>query len=146
MGFLRQEYWSGLSFPSPGDLPNPGVKPTSPALAGRFLMAEPPGKPTGIFAPEQKMDLFYRLWQSFIVEFSFDYGCHTHFTDEETQAQRGCKTFLQLHCWPRTQHPMLCSWLSPPCHAIFRVETHSGACKACFGLVLPCFGYLGWKL
>ena len=32
MGFSRQEYWSGLPFPSPGDLPNPGIKPTSPAL------------------------------------------------------------------------------------------------------------------
>ena len=40
MGFSRQEYWSGLPFPSPGDLPNPGIKPTSlasPALAGRFF-------------------------------------------------------------------------------------------------------------
>ena len=32
MGFSRQDYWSGLSFPSPGDLPNPGIKPGSPAL------------------------------------------------------------------------------------------------------------------
>ena len=40
MGFPRQEYWSGLPFPSPGDLPDPGIKPaslTSPALAGRFF-------------------------------------------------------------------------------------------------------------
>ena len=44
MGFPRQEYWSGLPFPSPGDLPDSGVKPTSPALAGGFLTAEPPGK------------------------------------------------------------------------------------------------------
>ena len=44
MGFLRQEYWSGLPFPSPGDLPNPGIKPTSPALAGGFFTTEPPGK------------------------------------------------------------------------------------------------------
>jgi len=43
MRFPRQEYWSGL--PSPGDLPDPGIKPMSPALAGRFLMNEPPGKP-----------------------------------------------------------------------------------------------------
>ena len=45
MGFLRQEYWSGLPFPSPGDLPNPGIKPLSSALAGGFFAAEPPGKP-----------------------------------------------------------------------------------------------------
>ena len=45
MGFPRQEYWSGLSFPSPGDLPNPGIKPKSPVLAGQFFTTEPPGKP-----------------------------------------------------------------------------------------------------
>ena len=37
MGFPRQEYWSGLSFPSPGHLPNPGMEPASPALAGGFF-------------------------------------------------------------------------------------------------------------
>ena len=47
MGFSRQQYWSGLPFPSPGDLPDPGIEPTSPslALAGRFFTAEPPRKP-----------------------------------------------------------------------------------------------------
>ena len=47
MGFPRQEYWSGLPFPSLGDLRNPGIKPTflaSPALAGGFLTTEPPSK------------------------------------------------------------------------------------------------------
>ena len=43
MGFSRQEYWSGLPFPPPGDLPDPGIKPWSPAL-----QAESPGKPTYI--------------------------------------------------------------------------------------------------
>ena len=45
MGFSRQEYWSGLPFPSPGDLPNPGIKPGSPALQADALLSEPPGKP-----------------------------------------------------------------------------------------------------
>ena len=45
MGFPRQEYWNGLPFPSPGDPPDPGIDPASPALAGRFFTAEPPGKP-----------------------------------------------------------------------------------------------------
>ena len=45
MGFPRQEYWSGLPFPSPGELPDPGIKPTTPALAGGFFTTEPPGKP-----------------------------------------------------------------------------------------------------
>ena len=42
--FFRQEDCSGLPFPSPGDLPDPGIKPMSPALAGRFFTTEPPGK------------------------------------------------------------------------------------------------------
>ena len=45
MGFSRQEYWSGLPFPSPGDLPDPGIKPRSPALQADSLPSEPPGKP-----------------------------------------------------------------------------------------------------
>ena len=45
MGFLRQEYWIGLPFPSPGDLPDPGMEPESPALAGGFFSTEPPVKP-----------------------------------------------------------------------------------------------------
>ena len=45
MGFSRQEYWSGLPFPSPGDLPNPRIKAGSPALQADSLPSEPPGKP-----------------------------------------------------------------------------------------------------
>ena len=45
VGFSRQEYWSGLPFPSPGDLPNPGIEPRSPTLAADALTSEPPGKP-----------------------------------------------------------------------------------------------------
>ena len=45
MGFSRQEYWSGLPFPSPGDLPDPGIEPRSPALQADALISEPPGKP-----------------------------------------------------------------------------------------------------
>ena len=41
-GFFRQEYWSGLPFTSPGDLPNPGIKPVFPALTGGFFTTEPP--------------------------------------------------------------------------------------------------------
>ena len=45
MGFSRQEYWSGLPFPSPGDLPDPGIKPRSPALQADASTSELPGKP-----------------------------------------------------------------------------------------------------
>ena len=44
MGFSRQEYWSGLPFPFPGDLPDSGIEPGSPALEADALTSEPPGK------------------------------------------------------------------------------------------------------
>ena len=46
MGFPRQKHWNGSPFPSPGVLLDTGIKPASPALAGGFFTAEPPGKPT----------------------------------------------------------------------------------------------------
>ena len=45
MGFSRQDYWSGLPFPSPGDLPKPGTEPGSPTLQADALPSEPPGQP-----------------------------------------------------------------------------------------------------
>ena len=48
MGFPRQEYWSGLPFPSPGDLPDPEMEPEPPALADEFFTPEPPGKPLSL--------------------------------------------------------------------------------------------------
>ena len=45
MGFSRQEYWSGLPFPSPGDLLDPGIEPRSPTLQADALTSAPPGKP-----------------------------------------------------------------------------------------------------
>ena len=48
MGFSRQEYWSGLPFPSPADLPDPGIEPRSPELQADALTSEPPGKPQNV--------------------------------------------------------------------------------------------------
>ena len=48
MGFPKQEQWSGLPFPSPGDRPNPGIQPRSPALQVDSLPSEPPGKPSDV--------------------------------------------------------------------------------------------------
>ena len=45
MEFSRQEYWSGVPLPSPGDLPDPGIKPGSPTLQADILPSVPPGKP-----------------------------------------------------------------------------------------------------
>ena len=62
MGFPRQEYWSGLPFPSQGDLvdPNPGTEPASSALAGRFFTTEPPEK-TGFTEVSQ----FVSAWNAY---------------------------------------------------------------------------------
>ena len=48
-GFSRQEYWSGLPFPSPGDVPDPGIEPRSPTLQADDLTSEPPGKPKELY-------------------------------------------------------------------------------------------------
>ena len=50
MGFSRQEYCSGLPFPSPGDLSYPGIEPGSPALQADALPSEPPGKPNVVYS------------------------------------------------------------------------------------------------
>ena len=58
MGFSRQEYWSGFPFPSPGDLPDPGIELTSSAMAGGFFTLEPPGKPCGHITTTQMSSPF----------------------------------------------------------------------------------------
>ena len=61
MGFSKQGYWSGLLFPSPGDLPNPGIEPTSPgslALADRFFTTEPCGKHITLWYKHEKVNFF----------------------------------------------------------------------------------------
>ena len=63
MGFSRQEYWSGLPFPSPGDLPNPGIEPGSPALQADALSSEPPGKPQ----PKQHRRVLFFFFTLFLA-------------------------------------------------------------------------------
>ena len=65
MEFPRQEYWSGLLLPSPGDLPHPGVKPTSPALAGRRIHYHWPGKPIKVPTAilNSRMPLWLHFWR-----------------------------------------------------------------------------------
>ena len=65
MGFPRQEYRSGLPFPSPRDLPNPGIKLGSPALQSDSLLSDPPGKPGGHGGGE----LMQVVWESCNPEF-----------------------------------------------------------------------------
>ena len=62
MEFSRQAYWNGLPFPSPGDLPDPGIKPGSPTFQADALLSEPPGKPSAETVPTRlkanKLHLF----------------------------------------------------------------------------------------
>ena len=69
MQFSRQEYWSGLPFPSPGDLPNPGMEPWPPALQAAALPSEPPGKPQdgSEEPPNIKKALFVLSWWFIIL-------------------------------------------------------------------------------
>ena len=62
MEFSRQEYWSGLSFPSPGDLPDPGIKPRSPTLQADTLPSEPPGK----LQETGKVIWYYQLFKNLL--------------------------------------------------------------------------------
>ena len=71
MGFSRQEYRSGLPFPSPGDLPDPGIEPRSPSLWADALPSEPPGKPKVISNKLTSYFIstvfFIQRWQNFEV-------------------------------------------------------------------------------
>ena len=99
MGFPRQEYWSGLPFPSLGDLSDPGIEPTSPALVGRFFTIEPPEKAkdhiTHREMPIEMTENFSsvtmearRKWHSIfqVLHISNEWGIKT-FSNEEKQKQ-----------------------------------------------------------
>ena len=78
MEFSRQGYWSGLPFPSPRDLPNPGIEPVSPvcpALASRFFTTEPPRKPLmeNILAPQTEIQDFNFFLKIFVLSLFLTY-------------------------------------------------------------------------
>ena len=72
MEFSRQEYWSGLSFPSPGDLPNPGIEPRSPTLLADALLSEPPGKPSFLETSSMLIGKYLLLPTPFCWKFPLD--------------------------------------------------------------------------
>ena len=87
VGFSRQEYWSGLPFPPPGDLPNLGIEPMSPAFAGEFFTIEPPGKPHIIIKhlakltehtpPQVNPHVHCGLWEIMMHQHKF-LSCHKY--------------------------------------------------------------------
>ena len=90
IGFSRQEYWSGLPFPSPGDLPNPGIKPGSPALQTDALPSEPSGKhlPKFMFIATVMLSSHLILWQSLLP---LIFPSIRDFSDESSICIRGAK-------------------------------------------------------
>ena len=72
MGFSRQEYWSGSSFPSPGDLPNPGIEPGSPALQTDALPSEPLGKQGKIWQNIKIQQSWYVGFTRLYIKFLYD--------------------------------------------------------------------------
>ena len=74
-GISQAEYWSGWPFPSPGDLPNPGIKPMSPALADRFFTTEPPRK-SRLRLERERDPTSFSFPRVFLLVFVFGSGVH----------------------------------------------------------------------
>ena len=123
MGFLRQEYWSGLPFSSPGDLPDPRIKTMSPALAGGFFTTEPIGKtqppslPAGRAPPGP---LYSQLPLGCVMVVGWepqDSPEHGHTCRQARALSERGKSCLQTDISRRSSRlSLLSGWaLSPPC-------------------------------
>ena len=89
-GFHRQEYWSEWPFSTSGDLPDPGTKPGSPVLAGRFFTTEPPGKPIIFQSPSPTVPR--GLLQSFSAPYCFSFQQCPHPLSTEARVLQGSVT------------------------------------------------------
>ena len=110
MGFSRQEYWSGLPLPSPGDLPKPGIEPGSPTLEADALTSEPPGKPN-IYI---HMYIFvYIVLVSNHVQIFCDptdhspAGSSVHGTSQVRKLEWAVISFSRRSSWPRSNLQLL---------------------------------------
>ena len=120
--FPRQEYWSGLPFPTPGDLPDPGIEPGFPALQAVSLLTEPPGKPLkGIFSNTFNYDL--RRWGRAVKPRSSLCFFHPGISCPLNTQFLLCSIHLRLPfsgksgCWC-SRNSGVWSLLSPPCLVI----------------------------
>ena len=119
MGFPRQEYWSSLPFPSLGNLPDPGVEPGSPALAGGFFTAEPPGKPalshTYKLIINKYFALFCILSSKSITGITLTAHLNLHTSAQQLLVASGCQVgkhsftsfflkFWRLNSWDAISH------------------------------------------
>ena len=80
MGFSRQEYWSGLPFPPPGDLPDPGIKPISPALAGVFFTTSTTWEAPNYCLPVGFLRNSAISWQKWVVHLHLEQSCSFFFS------------------------------------------------------------------
>ena len=113
MGFSRQECWSGLPLPSPGDLPNPEIEPGSPALQADTLPSEPPGKPLKLncntishFNFNYLFTLMMMLWKC-CPQYASKFGklssghrtgkCQFSFRSQRKAMPKNAQTTAQLH-------------------------------------------------
>ena len=105
MGFSRQEYWSGLPFPPPGDLPNPGIKPGSPTLEADALTSEPPGKTLDGILKSRDVTLptKVRIVKAMVFPVVM-HGCES-WTIKKAECQR--IDAFELWCWRR---PLRVPW------------------------------------
>ena len=98
MGFFRQEYWSGLPFPPPGDLPNPRIKPTSafPELAGGFFTTDRCGNPFMINKQSQKDKYLYKV--STVVTFIETESRIGGFQELGKRGNEECLMVMKMQC------------------------------------------------
>ena len=99
MGFSKQEYWSGLPFPSPGDLSDPGIEPGFPALQANALTSEPPGK------PQWKTKGAY-IWVSFRLELQMPTALDLCQCTDHTCFSTPCHWSKGLGAWKRGKNPL----------------------------------------
>ena len=101
MGFSRQEYWSGLPFPSPGDLPDPGIEPRSPKLQADALTSAPPGKPmSNVDSTIKNIDITFQTNVCLVKAMVFPvvmYRCESWTQKAEYRRNDAFK----LWCWRR---------------------------------------------
>ena len=109
MEFSRPEYWSGEPLPSPGDLPNPGIEPRSPALQADSIPAEPQGKPKntgvgslsllqGIF-PTQESNWGLLCCRQILYQLSYQGSPFSSLAEAENNGNKATKTLHKVHEW-----------------------------------------------
>ena len=163
MGFSQQEYWSGLPFPSPGDLPDPGIEPTSPALVSRFFSTEPLGKAkwTDRWALFSKLISWSPERHTYHGPHTLTHIPHTHTTYTHTHLctypWHACTPVYRYPCFQAREHtythtPLLVCTPCPYAHIYFGARFPS-LVSSSFGHrlsprwpLIPALGGVVWML